>query len=141
MPYERCIETWAREEGIGLTPGPGRRSAPDWPKLGSRISWTDLPSPNSLPKDSQKPSKSLLKGLPTGTFARYATICPPQEPPLFERLHAMLRFALRRSLPNAYQRRVLARYATICPPKQPPQATQRCVSRSGILRRGIAVGN
>ena len=27
MPYERCIETWAREEGIGLTPGPGRRCA------------------------------------------------------------------------------------------------------------------
>ena len=25
MPYERCIETWAREEGIGLIPGPGRR--------------------------------------------------------------------------------------------------------------------
>ena len=27
MPYERCIETWAREEGIGLIPGPGRRGA------------------------------------------------------------------------------------------------------------------
>ena len=27
MPYERCIETWAREEGIGLIPGPGRRWA------------------------------------------------------------------------------------------------------------------
>ena len=27
MPYERCIETWAREEGIGLIPGPGRRPA------------------------------------------------------------------------------------------------------------------
>ena len=25
MPYERCIETRAREEGIGLIPGPGRR--------------------------------------------------------------------------------------------------------------------
>ena len=23
MPYERCIETWAREEGIALTPGAG----------------------------------------------------------------------------------------------------------------------
>ena len=27
MPYERCIETWARVEGTGLIPGPGRRSA------------------------------------------------------------------------------------------------------------------
>ena len=27
MPYERCIETWAREGDIAWIPGPGRRHA------------------------------------------------------------------------------------------------------------------